>query len=262
MSNIISPYLFNEFNGIKYFDEPHEYFYDNKQFISVTTLNNKYVDPMDTNYWVNYKANEHNVLPHKIKIAWDFLKNKGTFKGSIVHDYIENLYLNKVFKYPTESVYSKFGFDPIKKEYNITKKQVDSFYKDSFNKLLPIKTEFVVYDIEAMIAGMIDMIFYNVKMQEYQLWDWKTNKSFSFKTNRRLLGELSLLDDSDMEIYSLQLSMYKYIIEKYLKIKLGKSYIVWFSHNNPTYKIIQTLDREYYVKLIIEDRLRELSSLN
>ena len=43
---------------------------------------------------------------------------------------------------------------------------------------------------------------------------------------------LSTLTDSDLEMYSLQLEAYKYIIEKNTSIKLGKSFLIWVSHNN------------------------------
>jgi hypothetical protein len=69
-----------------------------------------------------------------------------------------------------------------------------------------------------------------------------------------------MLEESDIEIYSLQLEMYKQIIEKNIPIKLGKSYLVWFSHNNPNYQVIPTLNREYYVKTILNNRLLELAA--
>jgi hypothetical protein len=72
------------------------------------------------------------------------------------------------------------------------------------------------------------------------------------------LGDLFLLENCDMEIYSLQLELYKYIIEKYLSIKLGKSYVVWFSHNNNDYKIIEMKNRRIYIEKIVQNRINEL----
>jgi hypothetical protein len=78
--------------------------------------------------------------------------------------------------------------------------------------------------------------------------------------NRHLLKDLYLLEDCDLEIYSLQLEMYKQIIERNTSIKLGKSYIVWFSHNNNSYRIIETKDRKYYVNLMINERINNLAA--
>ena len=78
--------------------------------------------------------------------------------------------------------------------------------------------------------------------------------------NRHLKDDLFLLQDCDLEIYSLQLELYKQIIHRNTDVKLGKSYIVWFSHNNPKYEVIECKDREYYVNKIIENRIISLAA--
>lgn len=253
--------LYTTFNDVTYHDEPHKYYVNGKQLISVTTIIHKYQAPFDEEYWSDYKAKEYGISQRNVKRAWRFINKKGTMKGSAIHDYAENLFLNKVFPYPKELIYNEFGFDPVLAEYNITKKHVDNFHADTLGKLIPIRTEMVVHDKDTLIGGMVDMLFYNVKKKEFQIWDWKTNKSFDFEMkSRHLTGKLYMLEESDLEIYSLQLQMYKYIIEKYTGIKLGKSYLVWFSHNNDNYKVIETKDREYYVNMILEDRMNELNN--
>lgn len=252
--------LFTTFNNIKFYDEPHKYYLNEKELISVTTLIHKYQEEFNEEYWSNYKANELNLAPELILRGWNFINKKGTTKGSIIHDYAENIFQNKIFNYPKDLIQNKFGFDPIWEEYLITKKHVDKFYDDVKGKLIPIRTEMVVYDEESLIAGMLDILFYNIKAQEFQIWDYKTNKNFTKEnSNKKLLDKLFLLDDCDLEIYSVQLGMYKHIIEKNTGIKLGKSYIVWFSHNNPTYEIIEIKNREYYINQIVSDRITEIS---
>lgn len=256
----ISSEIFTTFNKLRYVDEPHKYYLNSTELISVTTLIHRYQEEFEEDYWSEKKANDFNLKQREILRAWNFINKKGTIKGSAIHDYAENLFQNKEFKYPKEIIINEFGFDPIINEYNITKKHVDNFYKDAYNKLIPIKAEYVLYDNESLIAGMLDMIFYNVKMKEYQIYDWKTNKDFTFEMKtRHLLNDLYMLEDCDLEIYSLQLDLYKYIFEKNTGIKLGKSYIVWFSHNNDNYKVIETKDRKYYVGLLIKNRMLELS---
>ena len=122
--------------------------------------------------------------------------------------------------------------------------------------------EYVVYDNESLIAGMLDILFYNVKAGEFQIWDYKTNKEFSreSKYGNYLLGDLCTIQDCDLEVYSLQLSLYKLIIEKNTGIKLGDSYVVWFSHNNPTYEVIKINDRKYHAELIMNNRIKELAA--
>lgn len=245
--------LYTAFNDVKFYDEPHKYYIDNTELISVTTLIHKYQNDFDIDYWSEYKASQYNVTQDEIKRAWNFINKKGTLKGSLIHSYAENLFQNKIYEYPTDLVLKTFGFDPIKKEYDITKKYIDNFYRDTFDKLIPIKTEIVLCDKDYKIGGMIDILFYNKKMNEFQIWDYKTNKDFTYENKRNnLLFELSDLEDCDLEIYSLQLSLYKYLIEKNTSIKLGGSYLIWMSHNNDNYKIIKTKDRTEYIEKILK----------
>ncbi len=253
--------LFTTFNDITFYDEPHKYFLNKKELISVTTLIHKYQEEFDEEYWSAVKADQFRVTQAEIKRAWRFINKKGTIKGSAIHDYAENLFQNKEFEYPERLILDEFGFDPVWHEYQITKKHVDKFYKDVHNKLIPVKIEFVVYDKESLIAGMLDMLFYNIKAKEFQIWDWKSNKDFTFEMkSRHLLEDLFMLEDCDMEIYSLQLELYKQIIERNTSVKLGKSYLVWFSHNNDTYKIMETFDRKYYIDLLISKRINNLAA--
>jgi len=256
---IIPPELFTTFNDVTFFDEPHKYFVDGKELISVTTIIHKYQEEFNEEYWSNYKSEQFSIDQKEILRAWEFINKKGTIKGSAIHDYAENLFQNKKYEYPKQLILNEFGFDPVQREYEITKKHVDRFYKASHGKLIPIRTEFVVYDKESLIAGMLDMLFWNVKYKVLQLYDWKTNKDFTFEMkSRHLLGDLFMLEDCDLELYSLQLDLYKYIIEKNTGIKLGQSYLVWFSHNNDSYQLIKTKDRSYYAEKIVENRIAEL----
>ena len=258
---LIPAKLFTTFNDVTFFDVPHEYFLDGKKLISVTTLIHKYQEEFQEEFWAEIKGCQHDLTPNQVKRAWRFINKKGTIKGSAIHDYAENLFENKEFEYPLQTIMNEFGFDPISGEYNTTKKHVDKFYSDVRGKLIPIRTEFVVYDRESLIGGMLDMLFYNVKAGEFQIWDWKTNKKFDKEEkSRHLLNELCMIEDCDLEIYSLQLELYKYIIEKNCGIKLGDSYVVWFSHNNPTYEVIKTKNRRYDIEVIVNQRIQEIAA--
>jgi hypothetical protein len=256
---LIPSELFTAFNNITFYDKPHKYFIGGKELISVTTLIHKYQEEFDEGYWSDFKASQKNLTPEEVLRAWKFINRKGTIKGSAIHDYAENLFQNKEFEYPLQLILDEFGFDPVRIEYDITKAHVDKFYNEVQGKLIPIRTEMVVYDRETLIGGMLDILFYNVKMKQFQIWDWKTNKKFSEENKEKyLLGSLYTIEDCDYELYSLQLEMYKQIIERNVPIKLGKSYIVWFSHNNESYKIFEGKDRKFQVDMIFNERKASL----
>ena len=64
-----------------------------------------------------------------------------------------------------------------------------------------------------------------------------------------MLGPVSHLDECEFSTYSLQLSLYKYIIEYETKLKIEDCFIVWFNENNAKYKLIKCAD---YSKEIID----------
>jgi len=253
--------FFTTFNDVVFHDEPHKYYLDDKPLISVTTLIHRYQEEFQEDYWSKYKSEEYGLTQREVLRAWEFINKKGTMKGSAIHDYAERLFLNKNFPYPKQWILDEFGFDPVLLEYEITKKHVDKFHSDVQGKLIPIRTEAIIYDRESLIGGMFDILFYNVRAGEYQIWDYKTNKAFTKEMkSRHFHDELFMLEDCDLETYSLQLAMYKMIIEKNTGIKLGKSYIVWFCHNNDNYEIMETKDRSYYVNIIMKKRIAELAA--
>jgi hypothetical protein len=65
-----------------------------------------------------------------------------------------------------------------------------------------------------------------------------------------MVGPLKHLDSCELVKYSLQLGVYKKIIEKNCQIKLGNSYICWVNEVNDSFKVIETLDLSNEVDLI------------
>jgi hypothetical protein len=236
--------LLYKFNGIKFHDDIHKYYLGDKNLISVTTLLHEYQEPFNEQYWSEIKAVEYGMTSQGVITMWKAGNDKSKIKGSIIHNYAELLYNNKVFKYPAEEVLKKLGEDTIKPEYDIVKGYVDNFYRDSFNKLIPIKTEFVVYDELWGLAGMMDILFWNVKHKCFQIYDWKTNKEFTMTNeySQKLKYPLSKLDDSHINIYSLQLSAYKSILMRNTGIIIEGMYVVWFNEINENYKVIECID--------------------
>lgn len=252
--------LFTAFNKVTYYDEPHKYFIGNKELISVTKLIGKYKEDFDEEFWSVKKEYDFNVDQEEIKHGWKFINRVGTLKGSLIHDYAENLLNNKVFPYPQEKIETLFGYDPIKEQYFKTKNHVDNFYKENIKNLIPIKTELVVCDEEYGIGGMVDILFYNRKEKEYQIWDHKTNKEFSLESKTNLLFPINNLTESDIDVYSLQLELYKHIIEKNTGIKLGQSHLIWYSHLEPNYKIFKTKNVKKEIKTILVRKKIEVAN--
>jgi len=249
--------VFDVFNDITYFDEPHKYYDDEGiPYISTTTLIHEYLPEFDGELHSENYAIKHNLTQNQVKYAWEFLNYYGTRKGSAAHDYAENLLINKVFNpYDVNQIIGDYGYDIISGGFKRSKKIIDKFYSDIKGKLIPVRTELVVFDRDFGIAGMLDLLVFNVKTGKLEIWDYKTNKNITTRNDfgRTLSGCLSHIDDCDLEIYSLQLSIYKKIIEKNTGLELGDSYLVWVNESNDSYKVIKTNNRQLEVKLMIND---------
>lgn len=257
--------LFTNFNKIKFHDDIHKYFIGDKNLISVTTVLHKYQEEFDSYYWSNAKKDELGMTQEEVLAYWKALNIKSQIKGSAVHNYAELLFNNKIYKYDDELTLQKLGVEnhnilvsrgekTIKEEFEIVKTYVDNFYNDSFGKLIPIKTEFVVFDEEWELAGMMDILFWNVKKQCFQIWDYKTNKEINLnsKYNKKLKHLFSDLDDCEYSIYCLQLSTYKRILERNTSIKIDGMYLVWLNEINDNYKIIEVKDESFRIDMLFQ----------
>jgi len=91
---------------------------------------------------------------------------------------------------------------------------------------------------------MIDQLFWNKKTNQIQIWDWKTNKAINMKSDygNKFKKPISHLDECEFNTYSLQTSLYKYIIEKNTNLKIGDLYFVWLFEGNDNYQVFKCKD--------------------
>ena len=231
------------FNNIKYYDEPHTYYIGDKKMTSATQLISKFKQKFDSNYWSEKKAEERGITQEEILKEWKDKSEYSCEKGNLFHEYAENYLNNKIFPYPEERVKRILGNNDVKEDYDKLLILFNKFYEESYSKLIPIKSEVIVGDEELEICGMVDQLFWNSKSEELQIWDWKTNKAIKRNNKWQQFKEpLSHLDVCEFNTYSLQLSLYRYIIEKNTNLKLGDSYIVWFNEKNTNYEPIKCRD--------------------
>jgi len=258
---------FKVFNRITFLENNHKYLIDGKptNTYSVTGLLEKYKQPFEREKWLEKKAVENNTTKDVIAKEWLDKKNYGLSFGTIIHNYIENFYSNKVISFDHDHYINLLG----EKNYSVLREQIikvipqfNNFY-DQNNFYLPIKTEFVVGDMdETKICGMVDVLMYNTKTNTYEIIDYKTNKEFNLcsRFNKKLLSPLNHLDDCEFNTYSLQINLYKYIIEKYCNIKISSCKVLWLSSQNETYKEFLLADLQTEVKNLLKHYTESLDN--
>ena len=232
----------NKFTDIVFHEDEHKYIYNGYECRSVTTLLKDYKHIFDDVLIAGKYAKKHGMELIEVLKNWDQIRERSGTIGTEVHRYAEMKFLQKAY------VPHWYEYEPPTQLLTY----VDNFYHDTKDKLIPIKLEFVIGSFDKRLCGMIDKLFWNIKAQELQIWDYKTSKkietSSAFK-NKMQKG-LKHLDDCEYNTYSLQLGIYKKIIETECQIKLGNSYICWLNAENDNYKVIKTADMEQEVDLI------------
>ena len=190
-------------------------------------------------------AKKRGISVEEVLKEWDLEAEISKEKGNCVHEYIESKLNNK-----------KKVLNNVDLKYQSTLKQVDKFCDIISNKLIPIKLEWLVASEKLNSFALIDCIFYNVKFNEFQIFDWKTNKKIANdnKFGNKMLHEFSNLDECELVKYSLQLSFEKAILSQELDIPFGKSYIVHFKEDD--FDIIPSLDYSSQVLAILSDKER------
>lgn len=196
-----------------------------------------------------------------ICISWE--KNAETQRnlGTNIHSFIEYVYN---------------GLSPVKPpnapEYNYFFE-----YKKYMEELgfIPYYTEWKLWSKELKLTGMIDMI-YTDSSGKFYMRDWKRSKLIDEtifngqfcvdpKTNKRIyrkmgFGPCAKMPDTNLSHYTIQLNIYKYLLENFYDVPIFDMAIVVFHPNNKTFleykipnvqKIIQTilLKRRKYVSL-------------
>ena len=98
--------------------------------------------------------------------------------------------------------------------------------------ILPIISRFfseiIIYSEALAIAGTIDLIVKNNVTGEYDIFDWKTSKKIETTSYGNKMGTHEVTKDvmdCNFYHYSLELSLYRYILETYYGLKIHNQLI-------------------------------------
>ena len=245
------------FDKFKFFEEDHHYECNGKRVgISVTRLIEEYSNPFDQQAIAEKVALRDNKSVSEVLEEWKYKNKFACEKGSTCHEYAQSIWSGEE--------YNELLFDG-SIEYltavNKIQSQAMNFWKDFKDKFTHIQDEQLVGSEEYNICSAVDHLFLD-KNGNVWLIDYKTNsilKGYNDdEKNRRytkkMLIPLQNIKDDSLNHYYLQLSIYKYLIEKYTNIKIYKTMIVYMSENIENYELIETPYLMKEVKKILELR--------
>ena len=240
------------FGDFEFFEDGHYYKYKGKDIgISVTRFIEEYVNEFDSQAVAERVAEKEGKLVSEILQEWATKNQTSCLKGHLGHIYAQSLWNKENVLEDINNVESG-----VKMFLNPILKQADNFYEDYKDRLEHLVDEFVVGSEEYDIASAIDHLFINKFTGGLVLVDYKTNSDIhkSERYAKQMKIPLNHLKDFTLNHYYIQLSIYKYLVEKYTNLSVDEFFIVYMSENIDNYEIIEVPYLKNEVEKILENR--------
>jgi len=242
------------FGDFKFFEEGHYYKYKGKDVgISVTRFIEQYAQEFKQYEIAERVATRDGKTVQEVLDEWKYKNVFACNKGTNGHNFAQSLWNGEEYQ-PLLFDQS----DSFKTANNKIYEQAKNFYNDYNIRLEHLADEYIVGSEEYDIASAIDHLFINKLTGGLVLVDYKTNSYLSGYNkkaySKKMKVPLQHLNDDAIHHYYIQLSIYKYIVEKYTDLKIEDMFIVYMSENIKNYEIIEIPYLKQEVTKILENR--------
>ena len=237
---------------ISFDEKTHTYYVDGSSegIVSVTTLIHHHFPKFDSDKILKVMKNKNEKYPNmtneQIKKLWAENGKNASENGTKLHKMIENYYNNIKNNQDDEKM----------KEF-----QYFLSFNNSIKKIFtPYRTEWSVFDGSLDLAGQIDML-YKKNDGTYALYDWKRVKEIKKENSfEKGIGNLSNLDHCNYIHYSIQLNIYKRILETRYEIKVSEMCLVILHPENDSYILERVNDMSRHIDIIFSEREKDINS--
>jgi ATP-dependent exoDNAse (exonuclease V) beta subunit len=183
--------------------------------------------------------------PDEIKAGWERNRLEASTAGTAMHKNIECFYNG-------EKTLEDFREEPDMKHFL-------TFYREHGHLLRPYRSEWMIFDEDLKLAGSIDYVTEN-EDGSLSLYDWKRSREIKRENPWQSGREpVNHLPDTNYWHYSLQLNLYRAIIErKYGRTVKGLALVV-LHPDQSDYLLIEVPDLQDEIRQLFRHRERELS---
>lgn len=188
----------------------------------------------------------------QIKEQWKTTREEACEKGTRMHAYIEYFYNDLHF--------TKYSPEQLGQEYVYFHK----FHNDTKKKWKPFRTELNIWSMIYELIGQDDIIYQDIDAEpgckELILGDHKRSKEIRFIgfAGKTGYGPVNDMQDCNFSHYSLQLNIYKYMIELHTDYKVKQMFLLIFSDTYEDYMMLEVLDMKQKVEKMLQYRLYNL----
>lgn len=250
--------LRDSFKDFKFYEDGHYYTCKNKPVgISVTRFIAEYENEFDQLGVAEKVASKENRPIEEILAEWKYKADFACTKGTTCHEYAQSLWSGEEWKFKDFD-----GSRNYEIAVDLIQNQANNFQDDYEDHLEHLQDELVVGSAEYDIASAVDHLFYNKLTGGLVLVDYKTNSTlkgyndseYNRKYTKKMKVPLHKIEDDALHHYYIQLSIYKFLIEKYTGLKVDEMFIVYMSENIENYEIIEIPYLKEEVEKILENR--------
>lgn len=105
------------------------------------------------------------------------------------------------------------------------------------DEVVPYRTEWIIYDRSARVAGTVDMLLYNKSDKTYTLVDWKRVKRLDRTGREKGVGLMSKYTNCNLTKYTFQLNVYRYILETVYGLPVRDAFLVAMHPTRDSYHV-------------------------
>ena len=230
-----------------------------RDFTSVTTWIHTLFEDFDADKIIenirkgnHYKKSKYfGKSNEEIKEEWESNRNNSATLGTKMHYHIERFY-NQQNVQDVSTEYKYFlAFEK------------NRLLHDKEKHWIPFRTEWTVFHEDYFLAGSIDMIFEDPVTNTLKIFDWKRSKEIKMSNpwhKFAIVDSVSSIPDTNFWHYTLQLNMYRFILEsKYNKVVDLLCLVCLHPDNkNKSYMRLKVPILSTDIVLLMEHRLKQL----
>ena len=221
---------------------------------------------MSSRKWPESKY--YGMTPAAIKAQWDAKRDAAATAGTRMHLDIEHFYNALPVKW-SDSVAARTtdidaGVVAMREEDNWTPvagpewNYFCAYQRTHGATFEPFRTEWLVFDEEHKVAGSIDMV-YKKADGTLAIYDWKRAEEIKTEnTFQSGLGPVNHLPDTNYWHYSLQLNVYRYILQKHYGYIVSELALVVLHPTNSSWRVAKVNMMDDEVADMMKTRARAL----
>jgi len=233
----------------------HQYIIDGdaNSYVSCTTFIHQFFGHFDADEVIGNMMRGRNwqhsayfgMTPDQIKAQWEENRDQAARLGTAMHLNLERFY-NGLFAKP---------------EFLLTPEwQYFQNYLAKNPGLEPYRTEWEIFDEKHKVSGSVDMLYKDPARPGCLIVaDWKRSKEIKWSDRKKGKGPVEHLDDCNAMHYSLQVNLYRWVLERNYGVTVSRMFLLRLHPNDEDFEQLEIDDMQDEIQQMMAMRLAKLA---